>query len=421
MSRKRRTNGSPQPAGQSGDKAPSRYFLAFALGAAIAGGVAVLIDHGNAATNAEPTPHRSSSARVGHRTVAQLAALTDDELEQVDIVEMNIAVAREIPGLEHLDYDKYRCIVDAWTDQFRAWVPTVEHASHEDPGKYHNDINFFRLGMLAQFLDQTVGVRYNEQEKQAQVEGRKSGRKAQIAYTNPADLLLYGLIDTKRGTCVTMPTLHVAIGRRMGWPVGLACADSHYVCRYDDGKCVYNIETTDTGRGGFATGSDQDYIEKEGVSRKAIAVGSDLRKLTAREMLGVFVQARGRHYADTGKMDLAARDYALASTLFPRSRKIYLGLVDTLIPVGEKLFTRDELGHPMSLAAYLGGRYAPCGNDTGLGRSPIYRPDPFADVQRLNEINRRNMQPMMQPPTVPQPYHPPVPGVPQPPQPHQPR
>jgi len=345
---------------------------------------------------------------VGHRTVAQLAALTDDELERADVVEMNIALAREIPALEDLDYDKYRRIVDGWTDQFRPWLPTVEHTFHQDPGKYQNDINFFRLGMLAQFLDQTVGIRYNEQEKQAQIEARKSGRKAQIFYTNPGDR-----------PCVTMPTLHVAIGRRMGWPVGLACADSHYVCRYDDGKRIYNIETTDTGRGGFAAGSDEDYIKKEGVSRKAIAVGSDLRKLTAREMLGVFVQARARHFIDTGKTDLAARDYALAHTLFPCSRKIYMGVMDALIPVGEKLFARNELGHPISLAAYLSSRYAPRGNATGLARSLIHRPAPFADVQRLNEINRRNMQRMMHPPMAPVPYQPPVRGAPRPLQPHQ--
>jgi hypothetical protein len=197
----------------------------------------------------------------------------------------------------------------------------------------------------------------------------------------------------------------------------LACADSHYVCRYDDGKNVYNIEATDTGRGGFAEGSDQDYIEKEGVSRKAIAVGSDLRKLTAREMLAVFVQARARHYADTGRIDLAARDYALAHTMFPNSRKVYIGLVGNLLPVGERLFVPSELGHPMSLAAFLSGQYAPRRSEAGLAGAPIYQPDLLLEVERINAMNRANMQRMMQPPMPPQPYQPPVPGVPQPPQP----
>lgn len=396
------------------------YLLAFAFGAVIASGVTLLFAKGGSNETNPNTSTHASSGVAGDRTVAELVALSDAELERVDIVEMNIAVAREIPGLKKLDYDKYRQAVDAWTDQFRAWLPTVESAFHQNPGGYHNDINFFRLGMLAQFLDQTAGVRYVEEQKQAQINARKSGRKAEIAYTNPGDLFLHGLIDTRRGTCGTMPTLHVAIGRRLGWPVSLACANSHYVCRYDDGQRVYNIESTDAGRGGFSADSDQDYLENEGVSGKAVAVGSDLRKLTAREMLGVFVKARGRHFADTGKVNLATRDYALAYTLFPNSRKIYVGLVGNLLPVGEKLFARNEHGHPRSLAAYLSGRYMRRGNDAGRAGASMYQADELLDNKRINAINRRNMQRVM-PPTDTKPDQPPVPGVPKPHQPYQPR
>jgi hypothetical protein len=160
---------------------------------------------------------------------------------------------------------------------------------------------------------------------------------------------------------------------------------------------------------------------EQGGGRERIARQHERGKLTAREMLGVFVQARARHFADTGKIDLAARDYALAHTMFANSRKVYIGLVGNLLPVGEKLFARNEHGHPMSLAAYLSGMYAPRSSNTGLARSPIYQPDPILEAERINAINQANMRRMMQPPTVPQAYQPPVPGVPQPPQPHQPR
>ena len=388
------------------------YLLFFAFGAIVSGGAALLGAKGSAGDAKVNLSVRHEASVVGHRTLAQLIALSDLELESVDIVEMNIAVAHGIPGLETLNYDDYRRTVDAWTDQFRAWLPTVEYVFLQDPSRFHSDINFFRLGMIAQFLDHQVGVAYVEEQKRAQVEARKTGRKAEVAYIDPGQLLLHGLINTKRGTCGTMPALHVAMARRMGWPVGLACADSHYVCRYDDGQHVYNIEATDTGRGGFAAGSDRDYIEKEGVSRKAIAVGSDLRKLTAREMLGVFVQARARHFADTGESDLAVRDYALAYTLFPKSRKVYIGLVGNLLPVGEKLFAPNEHGHPVSLAAYLSGLYARRRNEAGLAGAPAHRADPLFEVERINAINRRNMQRMTQPPVPSEVYRPHEPGAP---------
>lgn len=122
--------------------------FAFAFGAILTAGGFLLFSRTGDFT-------RHASLELGHRTAAQLMALPDAELEKVDIVEMNIAVAREIPGLEHLDYAKYCQTVDGWTAQFRAWLPSVEHVFHQEPAKFHNDINFFRLGMLAQFLDQT--------------------------------------------------------------------------------------------------------------------------------------------------------------------------------------------------------------------------------------------------------------------------
>jgi hypothetical protein len=363
--------------------------------------------------------HRSYNApEAGHRTVAQLMALSNSDLENVDVLEMNIAVAREIPGLEKLDYDHYRQIVDGWTDQFRRWLPTVEHAFYQKPDKYKNDINFYRLGMLAQFLDEQIGVAYVEDQKQTQLDARKAGKKAEVSYTNPGHLLLHGLIDTKRGTCATMATLHVTIGRLLGWPVGLACVNAHYVCRYDDGKVYYNIEATDTGRGGFSEGSDKDYMDKESVPPKAVACGSDLRKLSGREMLGIFIAARGRHFTDTGKLDLAARDYALAYPLAPNNRKIYIGLVGNLIESGEKLFAADEFGHPASLAVYLAGKYQTPTFDAALAGRPGY-PDPIVELNRINAINRANRDRMTQPPPMPgvsQPNTPyaPRPGVPQP-------
>lgn len=405
---------------KTGHTALLNYVLGFAFGAVMTGGVAMLIAAGSKPDTYRPSEARPSPAVPSRRSVADLIALSDSELEEVDILEMSIAVAREIPGLADLDYDRYRQIVDNWTEQFRAWLPTVEHDFHKDPSKYQNDINFFRLGMLAQFLDQSVGVAYVEEQREAQVEARKGGREVEVAYTDPGHLLLHGLIDTKRGTCATMPVLHVAIGRRLGWPVALACASSHYVCRYDDGRRVYNIEATDTGRGGFGAGTDEDYVEQEGISRKAIAVGSDLRSLTAREMLGVFVQGRARHFQDIGKNALAARDYALAHTLFPKSRKIYIGLVGNLLPVGEELFARTENGHPLSLVAFLRTASTPGeGDESGprTGRYAETTPSPMPSASRRSAV--ASVPQMKQSPVRPRAYRPPVPGAPQPRHPHQ--
>jgi hypothetical protein len=138
----------PEPV-KPGRKALLNYLLAFAFGLVITGGVAMLIAQGGKLDTYRPNGASRSPGIAGHRTVADLMALSDPELEQIDVIEMNVAVAPEIPGLESLDYDKYRQIVDGWTKQFRGWLPTVEHAFYERPEYFKNDIHFFRLGMLA--------------------------------------------------------------------------------------------------------------------------------------------------------------------------------------------------------------------------------------------------------------------------------
>ena len=266
-------------------------------------------------------------------------ALSDAELERTDLLRLNLAVAQEIPALADLDVGRYARIVDEWARQFARVLPGMEAQFRRTPEKWNNDIRFFRVGMLQGFLGHEIGLQYIDEQKYA----------AEVRYTNPSDLFLNGLIDTKRGTCGNMPVLHVAMARRMGWPVSLACAKSHQISRFDDGEVVHNIEATSTHPGSFASDPDEVYIERFSLPRKAIECGSDLRKLTAREMVGVFLGLRGRHYSDVGDMDQADQSYALARVLFPQHRKNYIAALVPMLRRGEELFEPDELGHPDSL------------------------------------------------------------------------
>ena len=356
------------------------------------------------------TPQGASynSPDAGRRTVAQLMALPDAELEKVDIVEMSVAVAREIPRCENLDYQHYKQIVDGWADDVRRWMSVAEVNFQKSPKEWRNDINFFRLGLLATYLTRERGVRYHEKYSQDQKEDRNS------KYEEPGAVLVHGLIDTLRGTCATMPVLHVAIGRRLGWPVSLASVGPHYVCRYDDGKVHYNIEATYTGPG-FVSDSDQDYIKNDGLPQKAVTTGSDFRSLSGREMLGVFVGMRARYYWDTKQYDAADRDYVLSRVLYPNHRYCFRESIRALVWRGEQLFEPYETGHPATMAQWLTSMYLrPTQGPTAMSQTPyqppVNRMDPMAEIERINAMNRANLQPQM--PGVP---HPVTPGMPQPP------
>jgi hypothetical protein len=282
-----------------------------------------------------------------------LLSLPVEELARIDVVVMNLLVAKSIPGLAKLDIPYYQRLADNWAAEVARRLPAAEKKFRQSPGEWKNDINFFRLGILCGYLDRELGIADNEHQR----------HEGPVWYTNPSDLFLNGVMDTRRGTCGNMATLHVAIGRRLRWPVSLACAGSHFICRYDDGRVTHNIEATQAGYGGFKSDPDEYLIEKHGLPPIAISSGSDLRALGPRELLGTFIGARGRHLCDTGQKRQAEGDFLLARWLFPVSRNLYKSAMATAVPRGATLFEPREVGSPYTLGQWL---YRAYGDDSWM-------------------------------------------------------
>ena len=277
----------------------------------------------------------------------QLLACSDAELARVDPLVMNLLVAKSIPSLADLDLSHYASLANQWAEDIRRRLPNAERVFWKTPQNWKNDVNFFRLGVLCGYLDQEVGIAYIEDQKYA----------TSISYTDPSDLFLNGVMDTRRGTCGNMAALHVALGWRLGWPVSLACVRSHYICRYDDGAVTHNVEATQAGYGGFKSDPDQYLIDHYELPPKAITSGSDLRAVTPRELLGIFLGLRGRHMRDTARADEAERDYLLARYLFPSNRKLYMSATVSAVEHSARLFEPGEEGSPQSLADFLTSRF----------------------------------------------------------------
>lgn len=268
-----------------------------------------------------------------------------------DPLASNLNVAQGIPALVDLDIPHYQSIVDHWTADFaERCLPVWEPHFRAAPQEFENDIRFFRLGMLCQYLELEVGITYNHDQRETQ----------SILYTNPSDLFLNGVIDTLQGTCANMAALHLAMGWRLGWPVSLACVGAHYILRFDDGLTVYNIEATQSGYGGFKSDPDEYLIRTRNIPRVAIESGSDLRALTPHEVLGCFIGLRARHLMDVGKSERDAtkilaseRDWLLARQLFPANRTLYKNQMLVSSLRGGQLFEQHEAGHPSTYALCL--------------------------------------------------------------------
>ncbi len=208
--------------------------------------------------------------------------------------------------------------------------------------------------MVCQYIDLELGISYRPDQRDV----------TSIHYTDPSDLFLNGIIDTGLGTCGNMSALHVAFGGRMGWPVSLACVGTHFVCRYDDGEIAWNVETTDTGKGGWSCRTDEQYQTDVDIPISALRCGSDLRALSRRELLGVFVALRARHICDIGKstqdegkMLKSESDWLLSRYLFPLRQDTYRFQMAISAMRGETLFDTEETGHPVTFADFLEGTY----------------------------------------------------------------
>jgi hypothetical protein len=70
--------------------------------------------------------------------------------------------------------------------------------------------------------------------------------------------------------------------------------------------------------------TDKEYADFLGTPTSAIASGSDLTTLTARQTLGVFLQGRAGYWAEHGNRRHALSDIELAAKCFPQNADIRL-------------------------------------------------------------------------------------------------
>jgi hypothetical protein len=237
--------------------------------------------------------------------------MSDEQLGRMDPVEVNLIVARGIPGLESLDIPKYRRQVDEWARVIKARLDAGESHERDSPA-YRHDPDLWRAGAMAIAL---------------------AGPLANIKYTTerldlrkPEQSFIHGVIDLRRGTCASMPALYMGFAHRLGWPLKAVVSGDHMWTRWDDGAKRFNLEATDAtsedGMGSFSSLTDEELAGVLGTPLDRIASGSDFTSLTPRQTLAVYLQSRAGYFASQFDFPAAHRDLMVAKGLFPRNADI---------------------------------------------------------------------------------------------------
>jgi hypothetical protein len=266
-----------------------------------------------------PIPTAASSL-----SVEQLLGGDTSSLGSMDIAAINLACAQGLPGAQNLE--RLRCLatLDKWAAQVAEETRRHLYRFRANPSEFESSEGYFRMLMMAVTLYEDCGVRYNPERMGT---GTPGDDVADSFFMDSRDLFLHGLCGARRlGTCSSMPVLHAAIGRRLGYPLKLATTKSHVFLRWDGQGERFNVETTGKGMNRY----DDDHFMKWPfpVSEAEAAEERYLKSLSPTEELALFLSLRGHCLRQAGRVPEAVEAYAAAARLAPEIRAYGLLLAD---------------------------------------------------------------------------------------------
>lgn len=310
-----------------------RGSLIFLAGVGVTAVAAMAIAAGRADRSATAGPisltHAvSSTPKAGgtasSHSLERLLNLAPEEVAATDIARWNLACAAGLPGAESLDIDAKLAELDRWAKRVASETERNMHRFRSNPAEYENSEAYFRALMLVVVLQEDCGVHYNP------------ARINKPDFTNSKDLLLHGLVgDSNGGTCVSMPVLYVAVGRRLGYPMKLALTKGHVFARWDGAEQSnpsfrgrFNVDATSRG---LSTHDDEHYAIWPNPLSPGDRTGEwFLRSLEPAEELAVFLMQRGHCLEDNGRLPEAQVAYTLAKRFAPKSPEAVAYLANAL-------------------------------------------------------------------------------------------
>jgi len=224
-------------------------------------------------------------------SLAALLALETNQLEKVDLARINLLCAEGLRGSESLDIQQCLDTLDAWARYIDRETKRNYHHFVERPKEFNNSLAYYRMGMLGTVLAEDLRIRYNptlEQQQRVRPPDSQTVADWNAFFTDSRDIFLHGLLGGRRsGTCSSMPFLHAAIGRRLGYPVTIAARKYHLYVRYEEGRGKHlNVEATENL--GFSTPSDEEYrTGMFAMTEEEIKGCGWLRPLSNKEILGI--------------------------------------------------------------------------------------------------------------------------------------
>lgn len=235
----------------------------------------------------------------------RLVQMPDEQLGTFDLADLNLGAAWNLPGTESMDAHACLATLDDWTQRVGRSTENWRPKFRQSPTRYGGSLAKFRMAALVTVLQRHLGVRYNLAFSHGDYDASDS-----------RNLFLHGPLSGHGGTCVTMPLLCIAIGRRLGYPLKLVEAKEHFFARWDEpGGERFNVECTSPG---FVSHEDEFYHRRPAPMTAAeVRSGIFLRSLTPRQEFAVFLKERGQCLMDHLRMEEALEALYYANQFWP--------------------------------------------------------------------------------------------------------
>ncbi len=135
----------------------------------------------------------------------------------------------------------------------------------------------------------------------------------------PENLYLDQVMKRKKGYCVSLALLYLCVGLKLGLPLHGVRVPSHFIVRYDDGKDVVNVETTDHG----LANPNSYYASKYRIGPKSVEKGVYLRNLKPREVFVDLMNNRGTLLGMQGHASQAVDVFDRALKVDSKAASVY--------------------------------------------------------------------------------------------------
>lgn len=264
-------------------------------------------------------------------SVEQMLQLPDDEIDLATVALLMSREASQKLYSDSFDVKKYRSQIDAMVDDVLINIGTETRPS-------------FVSSVISRYLFFERGF--------------------SVPSTDPADLnqpryhLMNYVLDNRKGVCMSLSMLYLAIAERIQLPVYGVVAPGHFFVRYDDMVHTINIETTAQGRS-----FDNDHYRSV-YPNKYTAETMYYKNLSKRETIGAYLNNFGTFYLSQELVDDAIKTLKLATTVTPQFTEPYINL-------GNAYNINDQLD--LAIAAYQEGlKYNSIHVELLLGLARVY-------------------------------------------------